>query len=135
MTRPLDPIEVSKTITDEYCAKILIATYQKPKSAIELSNKFEIPIAACYRRIHSLEALGLIRCVDSVLTKKGKHIKVYKSQLKSAYIFFERGKLRVRFELDNGVIVNHNGDSEPVIEPDMPPFIRLHNRMYTAQPN
>ena len=109
----LDPIEASKMITDEYSAKILVATYKKPKSAIELSHRFGIPIAACYRRIHLLEKFGLLVCVDKVLTQKGKRIKIYLSQLKNAYIFFEKGKLRVRFELKTGGVENFGGEWTP----------------------
>ena len=109
----MDPLEASKIITDEYSAKILVATYKKAKSAIELSNRFDIPIAACYRRIRFLEKVGLIRCVDSVLTQKGKRVRIYLSQLKNAYIFFEHGRLRVRFELKAGVIEDFGGDWSP----------------------
>ncbi len=65
-----------------------------------------IPIAACYRRIKSLETVGLIKCVGKALTRKGKRIGIYSSQLKNAYIFFEDGKIKVRFELLNGKVVN-----------------------------
>jgi len=53
----MNPIEASKIITDEYSAKILVATYKKPKSALELSHRFGIPIAACYRRMVPLKTL------------------------------------------------------------------------------
>lgn len=106
----MDPIEASKIITDEYCAKILIATYKKPKSAVELSQRFSIPITACYRRIHLLEKAGLLVCVDKVLTRKGKRMKIYLSQLKNAYIFFEKGKLKVRFELKSGAVETFGGE-------------------------
>ncbi len=110
----MNPIEASKIITDEYSAKILVATYKKPKSALELSHRFGIPIAACYRRIHLLEKVGLLTCVDKVLTQKGKRIKIYLSQLKNAYIFFEKGKLRVRFELKTGTVENFGGEWTPM---------------------
>ncbi|UCE72983.1 MAG: helix-turn-helix transcriptional regulator [Methanomassiliicoccales archaeon] len=110
----MNPIEASKIITDEYSAKILVATYKRPKSALELSHRFGIPIAACYRRIHLLEKVGLLTCVDKVLTQKGKRIKIYLSQLKNAYIFFEKGKLRVRFELKTGTVENFGGEWTPM---------------------
>ncbi|MFQ5883573.1 MAG: ArsR/SmtB family transcription factor [Thermoplasmata archaeon] len=106
----MDPLEASRLITDEYSAKILVATYKKPKSAIELSREYGIPIAACYRRIHALEKAGLIRCTERALTQKGKRISLYLSQLKNAYIFFENGKLRVRFQLASGLTEDFGGD-------------------------
>ncbi len=105
----LDPIEAAKIITDETSAKILAATYRKPMSAIELSQKYDIPIAACYRRIHLLEELGVLRAVKRVLTQKGKRITIYRSALKNAYIFFEDGKLRVRFQMANGITEDFGG--------------------------
>src|SRR5437660_496550 len=99
----MDPLEASRLVTDEYSAKILVATFKKAKSAIDLSREYGIPIAACYRRIHGLERAGLIRCTERALTQKGKRISLYMSQLKNAYIFFENGRLRVRFQLATGI--------------------------------
>ena len=109
----MNPIEASRMITDEHSVKILIATYKKPKSAVELSRRFGIPITACYRRIHLLEKAGLLVCVDKVLTQKGRRMNIYLSQLKNAYIFFEKGKLRVRFELKTGGVENFGGEWTP----------------------
>ena len=113
----MNAIDASKILADEYSAKILVATYKKPKGALELSRRFGIPIAACYRRIHLLEKFGLLMCVDKVLTQKGKRIKMYLSQLKNAYIFFEKGKLRVRFELKTGTVEDFGGEWTPLEEP------------------
>jgi predicted transcriptional regulator len=110
----MDPLEASRLITDEYSAKILVATYKKPRSAIELSREYAIPIAACYRRIHALERAELLTCVERALTQKGKRISLYMSQLKNAYIFFENGKLRVRFHLASGVTQDFGGDWQAV---------------------
>lgn len=57
-----------------------------------------------------LEEAGLITCVDRVLSQKGKRLNLYQSQLKNAYIFFESGKLRVRFQLATGVIEDFGGE-------------------------
>ena len=87
-----------------------MATFKKAKSAIDLSREYGIPIAACYRRIHALERAGLIRCTERALTQKGKRISLYMSQLKNAYIFFEGGKLRVRFQMVTGQIQDFGGE-------------------------
>ncbi len=118
--RDTDPLEASRLVTDEYSAKILVATFKKPRSAIELSREYGIPIAACYRRIHALERAGLIRCTERALTQKGKRISLYMSQLKNAYIFFENGRLRVRFQLATGITKDFGGDWKAVdVEPDL----------------
>lgn len=106
----MDLFEASSLITDKYSVRILIGTSKKPKSAIELSEKFGIPIAACYRKIKELEKAGLIRCVERRLTRKGKRVSMYLSQLKTAYLFFENGKMRMRFHLTNGAVNDFGGE-------------------------
>jgi predicted transcriptional regulator len=107
----MDPIEASQLITDEYSAKILIATFKRKLSAQELSSKCGIPIAACYRKIKVLMDSGLLEEVDRVLTRTGKRKSRYTSKLKSALIFYEGGRLKVRFELTTGAIKEFSNDS------------------------
>ena len=95
---------------DTYAAKILVACARKPKHALELSKRLDIPIAACYRRIHVLERAGLVRPVSRALTQQGKRIVLYRSMLKNAYIFFEGGKLRVRFQMVTGQVQDFGGE-------------------------
>lgn len=106
----MDPIEASRLIMDTYAAKILVACARKPKHALELSAKLSIPIAACYRRIHALEKAGLLKGVERALTQQGKRIVLYQSQLRNAYIFFEAGKLRVRFQMVTGETQDFGGE-------------------------
>ncbi len=106
----MTPLEASQLLTDEYSAKILLATYKRRISAQEISQRYGIPIAACYRKIRVLEEAGLIECVDRILTQKGKRKNLYTSCLKNAYIFFENGRLRARFQLATGVVRDFGGD-------------------------
>ncbi len=106
----MTPIEASKIIADEYAVKILVATHRRPKGAIELSQKLGIPIAACYRRIKSLEENNLLHCVERVLTQKGKRMSVYISNLKNAYVYLDDSELKVRFELTNGQVMNFDDE-------------------------
>jgi hypothetical protein len=98
----MDMLKTSQLLTDEYSVKILVATLRCPHSAQEISNDYAIPIAACYRRIKELESLGLLECTERRLSRQGKRISYYISLLKNAYVFFENGKLRVRFQLKTG---------------------------------
>ena len=107
---PTNPLQASQLLTDEYSAKILLATYKRKISAQEISARYGIPIAACYRKIRVLEEAGLIECVDRVLTQKGKRKNLYTSKLRNAYIFFESGRLRARFQLITGVVKDFGGD-------------------------
>ena len=61
---------IARLLTDEYAERILVATYYNHMSAQELSEKYDIPIAACYRRIHELERLGLIKCEKEITGEK-----------------------------------------------------------------
>ena len=112
----MNPLEASQIISDEYAARILVATLRRPKSAITLSHDLGIPIAACYRRIKMLEEAKLVRCVERVLTQKGKRMSVYTSTLKNAYISFEDGNLNVRFEMKSCAVEDFGGKIDLVSE-------------------
>jgi predicted transcriptional regulator len=103
-------LETSRILTEEYSAKILLATMGKPKSAFELSEKLGVPIAACYRKIKILEDSGLINCVERRLTQAGKRISLYKSNVKNAQIVFERNKIRANIEMIDGTSQNSTFD-------------------------
>jgi predicted transcriptional regulator len=98
----MQALETSRLITEEYSAKILLATVGKPKCAYELSDKLGIPIAACYRKIKLLEDSGLLFCAERRLTQEGKRIGFYKSNIKNAQILFERNKVRAKIEMIDG---------------------------------
>ncbi|OYT43958.1 transcriptional regulator [Thermoplasmatales archaeon ex4484_6] len=95
----MDPLSVTKMLSDEYTVKILTATFKMPRSANYLSVKFNIPIAACYRRIRELEKMRLIHISEKILTPRGKRVSLYQSNLKSAHLTFENGKLKALLEL------------------------------------
>lgn len=94
-----DALELAQLLTDAYVAKILIATSRRPKSALELSERFGIPIAQCYRRIHALEKAGLLTAAERVLTREGKRIYLYKSLVKNVQIYYEGTKVKVKLSL------------------------------------
>ncbi|MDD1767688.1 MAG: winged helix-turn-helix domain-containing protein [Methanomassiliicoccales archaeon] len=100
--RSIDLLKTSQLLTDEYAVKILVATVRVPRSAQEISRRFGIPIAACYRRIRDLQKVGLVECQERRLSQEGKRVSFYLSTVKNAYVFFEGGRLRVKFELKTG---------------------------------
>jgi len=103
-------LETSKLLTEEYSAKILLATMGRPKSAFELSEKLGIPIAACYRRIRALEDAGLLVCAERKLTRSGKRMSMYKARVMNAQIIFERNKIKARLEMIDGTTEDYNYD-------------------------
>src|SRR2546426_11932058 len=100
--------DISRLLTDEYAERILVATQENPRSVQEISDKYDIPIAACYRKIHELEEAGFLQCAEIVTTPKGKTMKLYKSQLNSADLIYQDGILQAKFHLDTGL--EHNGE-------------------------
>jgi len=95
----MEALQVTETIMDEYSARILLGTFDRPASAIELGRRFGIPIAACYRRIKELEGLGLVYGERSEPSRNGRGLQLYRSRLRSVHIAFEDGKLRTRVVL------------------------------------
>lgn len=72
-------------------------------SAQRLSKTCQIPIAACYRRIHELEQAGLLVVDREKEVYKGRKVRLYKCRLLSATLRFSNGRFAVRFECeDNG---------------------------------
>jgi len=102
----MQALETSKLITEEYSAKIILATMGKPRSAFELSEKLGIPIAACYRKIKILEKAGMIYCSERRLTQAGKRISLYKSRVKNAQIVVEKNKLSAKISMVDGTMTN-----------------------------
>ncbi len=105
--------DVSRLLTDEYAERILVATQQTPRSVQEISDKYDIPIAACYRKIHELEEAGFLIIAEIVTTPKGKTMKLYRSLLRSAQLLYQDGIFKVKFEFDvdkemNGVWIELN---------------------------
>jgi hypothetical protein len=102
----MQALETSRLITEEYTAKIILATMGRPRSAFELSEKLGIPIAACYRKIKVLEKAGMIFCCERRLTQNGKRISLYKSMVKNAQITVEKNKLSAQISLVDGTKTN-----------------------------
>jgi len=92
-------LQVSQIVMDEYAARILLGTFERASSALDLSRRFAIPIAACYRRIKELEGMGLVYCERELPSRNGKGLQLFRSRLKSVRIALEEGKLRARVEI------------------------------------
>src|SRR5437879_13119698 len=93
-SRLLSPLEASQLLTDEYSAKILLATYKRKISAQEISQRYGIPIAACYGKIRILEMVGLIQCVEPILTHRATRNNLHSSCPRKAYVLFHHGQRR-----------------------------------------
>lgn len=95
----MEPFEMTQAVLDEYAARILLGTTDRAVSALELSRRFGIPIAACYRRIKELERRGLVYCEQELPSRNGKGLQMFRSRLKSVRIAFEDGAFHARVEV------------------------------------
>jgi DNA-binding Lrp family transcriptional regulator len=107
----MEPLQMSQAVMDEYAARILLGTFERSASAVELSRRFGIPIAACYRRIKELESLGLVFCERELPSRNGKGLQMFRSRLKSVRVSLEDGNLRARVEVGPaGVLAAPEGE-------------------------
>ena len=96
----MEPFQVSQTVMDEYAARILLGTTEHPASARDLSFRYGIPIAACYRRLRRLQNLGLVYCAQEVPSRNGKGLQLFRSRLKTLRVMLVDGRLRAYVEFD-----------------------------------
>lgn len=81
----------------KYSAEILTATAE-PRSARELSECLDIPIATSYRRIDELLDAGLLALDDRVRSAGGRRTKVYRRDVNAINIEFDDDEIRVSLE-------------------------------------
>lgn len=96
----MQPFQVSQTVMDEYAARILLGTTDRAASARDLSRRYGIPIAACYRRIRRLQNLGLVYCAQEVPSRNGKGLQMFRSRLKTLRVMLSEGRLRAYVEFE-----------------------------------
>src|SRR4030042_3130260 len=92
--------DVSRLLADDYSQKILVSTFASPMSAQRLSKICQIPIAACYRRIHELETAGLIGVDREKEVYKGRKVRLYKCKLRWATIKFMNGRFAGKYDTE-----------------------------------
>ncbi len=104
--------DVSRLLADDYSQRILANTYTAPMSAQKLSKLCQIPIAACYRRIHELEQAGLISVDREKEVYKGRKVRLYRCRLRSATIRFNNGRFVIKYDTEP-----ENGNTEVPVQP------------------
>ncbi len=96
-------IDATKILEDRTAEKILLNAYRRSKTAKQISDGTGIPLVEVYKKIRELERMGLMEREKSIITKSGRQKAVYRSNLEEAYVFFDNGRLRVRFEVAAGM--------------------------------
>lgn len=80
--------DLLQALGNKYSPEIMEAT-DEPRSAQELSEELDIPIATCYRRIDELTEHDLLELHDKVLSDERRRIKVYRRNVESIRVRFE----------------------------------------------
>ncbi len=96
-------IDATKIMEDGVAEKILLNAFKRPKSAKQISDSTGIPLVTVYKKIRELEEMGLMEKERTILTRTGRERSLYRSKLEDAYVFFEGGRLKVRFEVAAGM--------------------------------
>jgi hypothetical protein len=84
-----------QSMADESKRKILLSTMWKVKAIHEISSESGIPISTCYRRVHELLILRLLRIDRTIISETGKKYELYRSTIKEAKVNFSSGELSV----------------------------------------
>lgn len=88
-------------LSDEYILKILELTSDRSMNITSISNKLNIPLSSCYRRIEDMTASGLVRCYID-MTEGGRRSKVYHSLIRKMDVHFRCGEMIITMEDFNG---------------------------------
>ncbi len=79
--------ELVRTLGDKYSAEILSVTTE-PRSAKELDEEFDVPIATGYRRIEELTDVGLLAFEESILTEERRRRDTYRRRVDGITVEF-----------------------------------------------
>ena len=82
-----DALELVRLLGSKYSAEILGAT-EEARSAKELSEELDIPIATSYRRINALNEANLLEQTDSFITDERKRMDVYRRNVERFVVEF-----------------------------------------------
>jgi predicted transcriptional regulator len=82
--------KILEALADLQSRSILFSIIKEGKTALELSEKYRIPLSSVYKKISDLEELALVRVDKWVLSDNGKKFKVYKSRISRAEISIKK---------------------------------------------
>jgi predicted transcriptional regulator len=81
---------ILKALADAQSRSILFSIVREGKTALELSEKYRIPLSSVYKKISDLEDIALVRIEKWILSENGKKFKVYKSRISRAEITIQK---------------------------------------------
>lgn len=93
----MDPEAVLQALGNKYNPDILQSTFE-PKSAQELSDELDIPIATSYRRVEELVELGLLIEEGQEFSAEGRQRTVYRRNVDEIVLELGDGELTMEFK-------------------------------------
>jgi predicted transcriptional regulator len=93
----MEDIETLQILGNEYNPEIL-SFADEPRSAQELSDELDVPIATCYRRIEELTDADLLEHHDRVLSDDRRRVNVYRRNVEEVVVGFDGGEMSVAVE-------------------------------------
>lgn len=100
----MSSVELLRVLGNEYNAEILGAA-DEPKSAQDLSELLDVPIATCYRRIDELTEVDLLEHHDRILSDDRRRVSVYRRNVEEVVVRFEDESVAVSVE-ERGRVTN-----------------------------
>ena len=91
-----------QSLLDDHALRILIALHQESLTAQEIASRYRVPIAACYRRVRRLVALGLISDAGFLTEGRRRPARLYKSEVDRFQITYGSGRMLLLLMLRNG---------------------------------
>jgi DNA-binding Lrp family transcriptional regulator len=85
---------------EKYAVEILTAT-SEPKTAMELSDQLDIPIATCYRRINQLQEHNLLEETGMTLSDRHQQSRQFRRTIEG-----------IALEFADSLTVCYEGDSQ-----------------------
>ncbi len=91
-----------QSLLDDHALRILIALHQETLTAQEISQRYKIPIAPCYRHIRRLLSLELVSEAGYVTEGRRRPARLYKSEVERFTIAYGSGEMTLHLMLRNG---------------------------------
>ena len=82
--------KILEALADAQSRSILFSITKEGKTALELSEKYRIPLSSVYKKISDLEDLALVKVDRWILSDNGKKFKAYKSRISKAEISIKK---------------------------------------------
>lgn len=82
--------KILEALADVQSRSILFSIIKEGMTALELSEKYRIPLSSVYKKISDLEELTLVKVDKWILSDSGKKFKVYKSRISRAEISIKK---------------------------------------------